>query len=565
MGNQEIIRLFRLTAQLLELHGENDFKIRTYTNVVLTMEDMREEYADIKDDPSKLQGIGKTFIEKIKEAETTGSFNELRQLLDKTPEGLIEMFSIKGLGAKKIKILWQEHNITDTEKLLKACEENTLAQLKGFGEKTQESIKQSLLFKKKSLGKLLYASAEKIVATIEAELIKHGLFSAITGEFARQNEIIHSLKWVVGVKDGLKNSHQIIDQIPFIKKDAKATSPFTWKGTFQNFPVEFLLEPIEKVKTQAFIFSAADGHLKFINAESHSLLKIAVSGGHNSEEEIYEKAGLPFIPAALREGTNEINWSTSGKLANLVELKDLKGILHNHSTYSDGRHSLEEMAVHCKNSGFEYLGISDHSKTVIYANGLQEFRIEKQHQEIEELNKKLAPFKIFKGIESDILNDGSLDYEDEILKTFDFIVASIHSNLGMDEEKATQRLITAIENPYTTILGHPTGRLLLKREGYPINHHKIIDACAANGVVIEINANPLRLDMDWRYIDYAQEKGVMLSINPDAHEMEGYEDMKYGVIVARKGGLIKNMTFNALTLKEMEEYLLNRKQTRHKK
>jgi len=555
MTNQEIVRLFRLTAQLLELHGENEFKIRTYTNIVLTLEDMRYEYNDVKNEPDKLTGIGKTFIEKINEIEKTGSFSELKKLLDITPDGLIEMFSIKGLGAKKIKILWQEHNITNIKDLLIACENNTLATLKGFGEKTQESIKQTLIFKQQSVGKLLYATAEDLVAIIEGEFIKNDLYAIITGEFARKNEIIHSLKWVIGINENLTKTLQLIDKIPFLIKNEKTSSPFTWKGHFNLLPIEFILEPKEKVKTQAFIFSAAPGHLKFINSESHSLLKIAVTNHSISEEEIYEKAGLSFIPAELREGKLEFEWIKNGKVSDLIELKDLKGILHNHSTYSDGKHSLQEMAEHCKFLGYEYLGISDHSKTAFYANGLQEYRVEKQHKEIDELNKKLAPFKIFKGIESDILNDGSLDYEEDVLKTFDFIVASIHSNLNMDEEKATERLINAIENPYTTILGHPTGRLLLKREGYPINHLKVIDACAANNVIIEINANPMRLDMDWRYIDYAQEKGVMLSINPDAHEKDGYDDMKYGVLVGRKGGLIKKMTFNTFGVEEMDKYL----------
>jgi DNA polymerase (family 10) len=217
------------------------------------------------------------------------------------------------------------------------------------------------------------------------------------------------------------------------------------------------------------------------------------------------------------------------------------------------------MAEYCKELGYEYLGISDHSRTASYAGGLEIEKVQQQHKEIDDLNQELAPFRIFKGIESDILLDGSLDYPVEVLKSFDFIVSSIHSSLGMDRKKATARLLKAIENPYTTILGHPTGRLLLRREGYPIDHKAIIDACAKFGVIIEINANPWRLDLDWRWVQYAMEKGVKLSINPDAHEMEGYADMRYGVLVGRKGGLSKDMTFNALSLAEMEDYLKNRK------
>jgi DNA polymerase (family 10) len=234
--------------------------------------------------------------------------------------------------------------------------------------------------------------------------------------------------------------------------------------------------------------------------------------------------------------------------------------LHNHSTWSDGVHTLEQMATYCKdNLKMEYFGICDHSKSAFYANGLNEQRLYTQHQEIDALNAKLAPFKIFKGIESDILNDGSLDYSDDILKTFDFVVASVHSNLRMDEEKATARLIKAIENPYTTILGHPTGRLLLSRKGYPIDFAKVIDACAANKVVIEINANPLRLDLDWRWHRYALEKGVLLSINPDAHRMEGFYDMHYGTLIGRKGGLTAAQCLNAKSLQDISEYFSNKK------
>ncbi|HCB46883.1 MAG TPA: DNA polymerase/3'-5' exonuclease PolX, partial [Algoriphagus sp.] len=256
---------------------------------------------------------------------------------------------------------------------------------------------------------------------------------------------------------------------------------------------------------------------------------------------------------------DEVSLAKEQKIPTLLEEKDLKGILHNHSTYSDGKHSLRQMAEYCKELGYEYLGISDHSRTASYAGGLEIEKVQKQHEEIDQLNKELAPFKIFKGIESDILGDGSLDYPEDVLKSFDFIVSSVHSILNMDIKRATKRLLTAIENPYTTILGHPTGRLLLRREGYPIDHKTIIDACAKNKVVIEINANPWRLDLDWRWVRYAMDQGVMLSINPDAHEMDGYADMKYGVLVGRKGGLTKEMTLNALSLKEIQEYFDHKK------
>ena len=280
---------------------------------------------------------------------------------------------------------------------------------------------------------------------------------------------------------------------------------------------------------------------------------------YDNEESVYSNLNIQYCEPELREGLFELEKAKNNQLPKLIELTDLKGILHNHSTYSDGMNTLEEMATYCKELGYEYLGICDHSQTAVYADGLKPETVLVQHQEIEKLNKKLFPFKIFKGIESDILGNGDLDYEEDILKSFDFIVASVHANLKMDEEKATTRLLKAIENPHTTILGHPTGRLLLGRPGYPINHKKIIDACAANKVVIELNAHPYRLDIDWRWIPYCLEKGVMISINPDAHQLKGYHDMRYGTFVARKGLLTKDNCLNAMDLNTFENYLSTKK------
>src|SRR6202000_2440913 len=273
-----------------------------------------------------------------------------------------------------------------------------------------------------------------------------------------------------------------------------------------------------------------------------------------SEELIYLKGGMEFIKPELREGDTFIEKALDNKLPQLISYHDLKGTLHNHSTWSDGVNTVEEMALYCRDVlKLEYLGMCDHSKSAFYAKGLSIERVLQQQEEIDHLNKKLDGFRIFKGIESDILNDGSLDYPDEILKKFDFIVASVHSNPKMTEAKATERLIKAIENPHTTILGHPTGRLLLSRKGYPIDHKKVIDACADNQVIIEINANPQRLDLDWRWHQYALDKGVWLSINPDAHRREGLKDMQAGVLAARKGGLYKERCLNALPFAEIKK------------
>ena len=276
----------------------------------------------------------------------------------------------------------------------------------------------------------------------------------------------------------------------------------------------------------------------------------------HTEENIFENAGIKFIPSYLREDEKMIQLSADDTLPNVIRKEDIKAIIHSHSNWSDGSNTIEEMANHAIQSGLEYLVISDHSKSAFYANGLSEERILQQHKYVDELNDKLKPFKIFKSIESDILHDGSLDYPDQLLSTFDLVIASVHSNLKMPEEKAMMRLQNAISNPFTTILGHMTGRVLLSRNGYPIDHKKIIDLCAEKKVVIELNAHPRRLDMDWRHIAYALEKNVLISIDPDAHALSGFEDVKYGILVAQKAGLTKSQNLSSFSLEEFETYLL---------
>jgi DNA polymerase (family 10) len=286
---------------------------------------------------------------------------------------------------------------------------------------------------------------------------------------------------------------------------------------------------------------------------------------HNapSEEAIFNAAGMAYIPPFLREGFNELALARQQQLPQVIAPGDIKGIIHSHSSWSDGESSLEEMAAAAKAQGFEYLVISDHSRSAFYANGLSIERVLAQHEEIDALNKKLAPFRIFKSIESDILNDGTLDYPDEILVKFDLVIASVHSNLKMTEEKAMARLLKAIENPYTTVLGHMTGRLLLSRNGYPVDHKAVIDACAANNVVIELNAHPRRLDIDWTWLPYALEKNVLISIDPDAHSIHGYLDIHYGTLAAQKGGVTQANNLSSFTAAMLDDYLLQRRQQKN--
>lgn len=534
MSTQEIAQALKLTAQLMELHEENPFKIKSIANAAYKLE---KTDIDLNDksllELEQVEGIGKGIAAKIHELQTTGNLKELSEMFIRTPVGVIEMLKIKGIGPKKVGQLWRELEIESIGELLYACNENRLVTLKGFGAKTQDAVKKQIEFFQSNIGKHHYATVEEFAFKLVEDLkkkYKTDLVS-LTGAMRRKSEIIEMIEILIATDEEVaidtENTRNVKVQLISCSKD------------------EFYSKLFETTGTSA--------HLNFLRNPKSEILN------PKSENEIYQSYSLQYIEPELREGLNEIELAKENKIPKLIELIDLKGILHNHSTYSDGMNTLKDMALYCKELGYEYLGMCDHSQSAFYAEGLKPERIIQQQEEIDKLNKTLAPFKIFKGIESDILNDGSLDYMEDVLKSFDFIVASVHSNLKMNEEKATARLLKAIENPYTTILGHPTGRLLLSRPGYPIDHKKIIDACAANGVVIELNAHPYRLDIDWRWIPYCIERGVKISINPDAHEKSGYHDMYYGICVARKGMLTKEMCFNTKTLVEIESYFNKRK------
>ena len=550
MENKTIARTLRLLSQLMELHNENPFKIKSVANAALKIDKLPfAVYGKTLDEIALIDGLGKSMSSKVVELLETGTISDLQVITEKTPEGIVEMLGIKGIGPKKIAIIWKDLAIENIGELYYACNENRLIEAKGFGLKTQDEIKKIIEFRMAAQGKFLYAHAQPVVNKLYSEIavwlnnFENNPLLGVAGEYRRCIEIIEEVEFIVGANpiQAVKEALYTFETLNF---DLNPDGSYT-KTTESGLKIKLYIVQKDDFYLEWFKRTGNQQHV-------NEVLTLAGPGPFGSEFEIYEKAGLSFVEPELREGLNEIQLARENKLPKLITYEDLKGSLHNHSTWSDGVHTLEQMALFCKdNLQMEYLGICDHSKSAFYASGLNEQRVYAQHQEIDALNAKLAPFKILKGIESDILNDGSLDYSDEILKTFDFVVASVHSNLRMNEEKATARLIKAIENPYTTILGHPTGRLLLSRKGYPIDYIKIIDACAANNVVIEINSNPLRLDLDWRWQRYALEKGVLLSINPDAHRMEGFYDMHYGVLMGRKGGLEAKQCLNAFSLTEI--------------
>jgi DNA polymerase (family 10) len=550
MENKPIARTLRLLSQLMELHDENPFKIKSLANAAFKVDKLPYP-VDGKSltELEKIDGIGRSTATKIVELLETGTITELKDLLAATPEGIIEMLGIKGIGPKKIAIIWRDLQIENIGELYYACNENRLVEAKGFGLKTQEEIRKVIEFRMASNGKFLYAQVEPDANELYQQIkdIFPDAYVKFTGEYRRCSEIITELTFLIGTYnkqlgiDTLANSEIICN----MTVNGDHLNGETDKGLL----VDIMVTQTKFFYNELFNQTGSDEHIEAVLTRISDNIEEP-----ESEELIYKKAGLEWMPPELRDGTTFIEKAENNTLPKLITYADLKGALHNHSTWSDGVNTLEEMAKFCRDElKLEYLGICDHSKSAFYAKGLSIERVLQQHEEIDHLNKKITGFHIFKGIESDILNDGSLDYPDEILKRFDFIVASVHANLKMDKEKATARLIKAIENPFTTILGHPSGRLLLSRKGYDYDHKKVIHACAANNVVIEVNANPFRLDLDWRWHQYALEKGVKLSINPDAHRNEGFLDMHYGVLAARKGGLYKEMCLNAFSLEEIKK------------
>ena len=554
MDNYQIADMFSLLAKLMDIHGENSFKSKSYANAAFQLEKVVQQVAEMQlQQIAQLKGIGDSAAKKIEEILATGELKVLSDLIEKTPPGILEMLNIKGLGPKKIQTVWKEMEIESIGELLYACNENRLTLFKGFGEKSQQNIKETIEFYLRNQGSFLYAQTEKIAGHLLAQLqliiAPSKIFS--TGQVAMHNDTIDVIHFVTD-----SNVEKIIAGLDKngMKYELKNDASIGFKlEEGSKISIDFV---DEKMLMQT-VFERNCGS-DFLEAFSK---KYTVESINNflSEEAYFASLPLPYLPAYLRNDASIIELAVQNKMPRIIETSDIKGIIHSHSNWSDGSFSIEQMASAAIAQGFEYLVISDHSKSAFYANGLQEDRIKAQHQQIEELNSKLAPFRIFKSIESDILNDGSLDYSDDILSTFDLVIASVHSNLKMTEEKAMQRLITAIENPFTTILGHMTGRLLLSRKGYPVDHKTIIDACVANNVVIELNAHPRRLDIDWSWIRYATEKGALISIDPDAHSIDGYDDIRYGVIAAQKGLLTAAQNLSSFSLAEFERFLINRR------
>jgi DNA polymerase (family 10) len=556
MDNAAIAENFSLLSKLMDIHGENSFKTKTYSIAAFNIDKMPESLGDTpREKLFSIKGIGESVGKKVIEMLDTGKLSILEEYIQKTPPGVVEMLNIKGIGPKKIHTIWKEMGIESVGELLYACNENRLTLYKGFGEKTQVNVQEAIEFYLQNQGSFLYAQIDEVFPQIDAYLKK--IFSpgtvVVTGAFRRQETTIDELEFVILENNQLIKPRFQTAQPPELLEETATTLLYKLKNGLK-------LKLYTGGTNRALELFRTTGNPEFVEAFMKQFPGLKYRGDETEDDAIlFEKAGIDWVPPMLRESVDILGRAKKKSLPRLIQPGDIRAIIHSHSNWSDGASTIEEMARECIKRGFEYLVISDHSKAAAYANGLTEERIREQHRYIDELNRKLKPFRIFKSIECDILNDGNLDYADKILATFDLVIASVHSNLKMTEEKAMTRLVKAIENPYTTILGHMTGRLLLSRNGYPVDHEKVIDACAANQVVIELNAHPRRLDIDWKWIDYAIQKKVLISIDPDAHYLEGFDDVKYGTLAAQKGGLTRENNLSSFSLSQFEDFLEKRK------
>lgn len=550
MDNAAIANQLTLLSKLMEIHGENPFKTRSYSHAAFQIDRLGTPLSEMSDEQiSGIKGIGNAISKKIYHILHTGEFPLLQEYLAGTPPGILEMLKIKGLGPKKIFTIWKTLEIETPGELLYACNENRLTLYKGFGQKTQENIRRATEFYLQSAGWHLLAEIEnyaKEELLYWKSILDAGARVFLTGDILRQCNTIEKIELVIdrpakAIKSKIsEKSHLIEDNENSLLIE---NHQHIKTQIYCCLPEDFAITLFDKTGSAGFI-------KKFITAFGALPEK-----KFSDEKDIFRHYDLPFIYPPVREDNFSFQMTKPEEVKSIIQAEDIKGIIHCHSNWSDGKNSVEEMAVTAWRQGFEYIVISDHSQSAVYANGLKPDRIRAQHALIDELNEKMAPFFIFKGIEADILSDGTLDYKDNILSTFDVVIASVHSNLKMDKERATQRLMNAIANPYTTILGHLTGRLLLSRPGYPVCHKEIIDACAYYNIVIEINAHPRRLDIDWAWIPYAMEKNVMLSVNPDAHHANDMQMIRYGVLSAQKGGLQAKNNLSSLSLSEFKGFL----------
>ena len=578
MTKDKIAEVLDGVALLLELKGENPFKIRAYTNAARIIATYPGDLVLMAHEErlAEIPGIGKAIAEKVIELIQSGELSFYTELKSEFPAGLFEIFELQGLGAKKIKVLHEKLGITSVAALEKACHDGTVAQLAGFGEKTATNILRSIEQRQKFAGSYQLGAVSNEAEQMFTDLREHPdvIQLSLAGSYRRRKEVVHDLDFIVSTKAPEEitrffGTHPLVDSI---EVQGPTKSSVRFKSGIQA--------DLRVVTNAQYPFALA----YFTGSKEHNIAmrgralqrgwtlneyRLAPVEGSKSEpspipdiheeRDLYRALGLDYVEPELREDRGEIKAAEEGTLPQLIELRQLRGTFHCHTTASDGRNSLKEMADAAHEIGLQYLGIADHSKSSVQAYGLDEKRLLEQIAEIQQLNQTYEGFRLFTGTECDILKDGTLDFSDEILGQLDYVVASVHNGFNLSEAEMTKRIIKAMSNPHVTMLGHLTGRILLTREPYPVDIPAILEAAAETKTVIELNGNPKRLDMDWRWWPLAKEKGVKCSINPDAHHVTGFQHLWFGAALGRKGWLTRADVINCLPLGEIEAVLAQKK------
>jgi len=591
MTKSQIAEILQEIATLLELKDENPFKIRAYANAARSLETFGGNLSDLQDEEAlaKIPGIGKAIAAKIKELAGTGKLKYLEELRAEFPAAIQELFSISGLGAKKIKALYENLKISSIEQLRQACESGKVAELPGFGETTQTRICEAIARRAQHSGYFQFGQVAADTELLRRDLAGHpdALQVDVAGSYRRRREIVRDVDLVVATKKPAAITqffikHPLVESIVAqgptktsvrlrsgIQCDLRVVSSAEYPFALNYFTgsKEHNIEMRSRALAQGWTLNEyrlgklppdPKGKLLVGRAAKKSATKVPTV---REEADLYRALGLDFVPPELRENCGEFEVAEKHSLPKLLEKENLRGTFHCHTVASDGHNTLEEMATAAQELGLEYLGVAEHSKSSIQAHGIDAAKLKSQVAAIRKLNKEFDGFRLFAGVECDILRDGKLDFEDEILSELDFVVASVHSVFNLSEAEMTKRVIRAIENPFVTILAHPTGRLLLKREPYSLDIPAVLDAAAATGTWVELNGAPKRLDLDWRWWPLAKAKGVKCVIDPDAHRTERLQDLWFGVAIARKGWLTKADVVNCLPLGKIDAALQAKRNT----
>ena len=576
MDKKDIIEVLERIGTMLEIKGENPFKVRAYFSGARTLQTMEEDLGEVIGEGrlGEIPGIGKALTEKVETLYTTGELEFYDKLVASVPSGLMDLLEVPGLGGKKIKALHEQLDVDSIDSLTKACREGKVAELKGFGAKTQEKILSGIKNREAYAARHLWWDARAVVERILPALqaLPDVERAEAAGSFRRGMETVGDLDFIVASSNPAPIMEWFVgmEGITEVTAHGETKSSIRLEGGMQ---ADLRVVPAEQFYFALHHFTGSKDHNVRMRQKALSMgLSLSEWGLRpeeeknatrkkgpvraNSEEDVFSALGLSYVPPALREGMGEVEAAEKDELPNLLNFEDLQGCFHNHTTASDGRNSLKEMAGEADKRGWGYLGIADHSKSSFQANGLDEERLLKQVHAIQAINDS-GEFRVrlFSGSEVDILSEGRLDFEDSVLESLDYVVASVHNGLTQDEDTMTTRLIRALEHPQVTMLGHLSGRLLLRREASKMNVQKIIDAALANGKILELNANPMRLDMDWRHWRKAADRGLLCCINPDAHALHHFDFQYAGVLAARKGWLQREQVFNTRTLPEVLTYL----------